>query len=177
MRPWSIALLFAALAATETRAEPMPTALRGKSLVLNWTRNFTLKTLSGKRAGRIFSNVAPLAIKLYVSLQGRIFSSYERRDWGTSEQVSGTGENTLHWGLEGGALVADEAEVEGVRRVIASSADGFVTCSMNVVFEKKAGTGSVVFEGTDDVQYELVDGKITSTSCTVQQGNIFDNHQ
>jgi hypothetical protein len=176
MCAWLMALVFI-LSAVETRAEPMPTALRGKSLVLSWTRDFTLKILSGKRAGQIISSVSPLSIKLYVSLQGRIFSSYERRDWGASEQVSGSGENILHWRFEGGTLLADEAEVRGVRRVTAGSTDGFRTCSMNVIYGKEGGTASVIFQGTDNNEYELIDKKIITTSCSTQQGNIFGSPQ
>ena len=176
MRVWFAALILA-LGAAEARAEPMPSALRGKSLVLNWTRVFTLKPLSGRRAGQIISDEQALAIKLYVSLQGRVFSSYDRRDWGAVQQVSGVGENTLIWRFEKGALVADEAESQGVRRVIASSADGFSTCAMNVVFGKKGGTEPVVFHSARGDDFELLDAKIASSSCTAQQGNIFGGQQ
>jgi len=79
MRAWLAALVFVA-GVIETRAEPMPAALRGKSLVLNWSRTFTVfgaggMTNAAAASGQLHTVANYLTLKVYVSLQGRVFSS------------------------------------------------------------------------------------------------------
>jgi hypothetical protein len=162
----------------ESRAEQIPATLRGKSLVLSWSDARTVKDMSDRQ-----KNVAQTSeIKLYVSDQGRVFSQFERRtgrnDAKTLTQVSGASDNYLHWRFEGGALTADQQFIKGVRRVTISFGDGFRNCSIKVLHGKQVGAQTIHYRDFNtDAEYEIITIAVTSTSCSIQDGNIFAGPQ
>jgi hypothetical protein len=178
------AALVLVLGAVDARAEQIPLALRGKSFILSWTSDKTQIHNSGTYAGQPYLATTHLSAKVYVSALGRIFSSYNENNLGSPgcsavEEVSGGADNLLHWRFEGGALVGDTAFVQGARRIVVSSRDGFKTCSMSVIFGKKGGTEplrahSCKGSGPGVI---ILDYKISSTNCSVQQGNVFGGSQ
>jgi len=172
------------LIAAEARADPMPSGLRRKSLALSWTVVKTQKALNGPQAGRVDTSETLLAAKVYVSLQGRVFSSYSettgRNFSGVFDEVTGSAENVLQWRFEGDALVAYKVWVQGARRTTVSFSDGFAACSIAVTFGKKNAQGPLVVHGWppyEDRQFEIIDYKISSPSCSVRPGNIFGDAQ
>ena len=175
-----IVMAFAGLLiAAEARADPMPSGLRGKSLVLNWSRTFTVfsgggMTNAAAASGQLHTVANYLTVKVYVSLQGRVFSSLRQKGGLDHNAVSGTGNNVLNWQFEGGALIADQAFVQGARRITVNFGDGFDTCSLNVIYGKQDGTATIIVK-TDQGGGEVEEDNnvIASTSCSVQQGNIF----
>ncbi|MGD0184544.1 MAG: hypothetical protein ABSC25_04760 [Roseiarcus sp.] len=168
----------------ESQAQQAPRELREKSIVLNWSEIRTTKGISGHMSGREFTSRFDATLNLYVSVQGRVFSTFKRVSgrlvYDDSNEISGTGKSLLLWRFQDGALVADQAFARGARRVAISFNDQFNTCSIKVTYGKKGGTEPIIFEGSapgDDSQYEAIDQKMISTSCSVQQGNIFANPQ
>ncbi len=170
--------------AAESRAQQAPRELREKSIVLSWSETRTMKGISGHNSGREFTSRFDATVNLYVSVQGRVFSTFKRVSgrlvYDDSNEISGTGKSLLLWRFQDGALVADQAFARGARRVAISFNDQFNTCSIKVIYGKKGGAEPIVFEGSapgDDSQYEAIDEKMISTSCSVRQGNIFANPQ
>jgi len=180
------ALLFAAVVAVSSlhmasadQSSQTATALRGNSITLSWTSAKRIRGISGPGAGREYNAKDSLNLKVYVNLQGRVFSSFDahgrRNREPTSFQHSESENTTLHWRFENGALVADQAFVRGTRRIIVSSNDGFKTCSLDLICGIQGGVAPLVVHGMglDTTDYEIIDNEISAKSCSVQQGNAF----
>jgi hypothetical protein len=176
-RAKNMLLLSCLLLGAPVDAAEIPLNLRGKSLLLNWSRTMTYKLLAGPKAGQELINTSSLAVRLYVSAKGRVFSAFQDADASIVNDVQGVGANALHWRYEGGALVADQAFLKGARRIVASSADGFKTCSLNLIFGKRNGTDplTAIGKSRNDVPVELANIKLLSATCSIQDGNIFDS--
>jgi hypothetical protein len=166
------------LLATDGRAEEVPAALRANSVVLSWSDSRNVKDMSGNR-----KHVDQTSkIKLYVSDKGRVFSVFDRRgnrkDAKTIAEVSGSGDNYLHWHFENGALISDQTFVRGVRRVIISFSDNFRSCSLKVLHGKEAGAQNIHYRdfGSND-ELEIEDISVTATDCSFQQGNVLAGGQ
>ncbi len=155
-------------------ADQTPSALRGNSIVLSWSDLITWKD----RDDNVRNKSHVITVKVYVSSQNRIFSSYDYRHirrhgsgGSITEEVSGADETKLHWKFEGGALIADQNfGNHGARRVIVSFSDDFKQCSIDVKVAKEAGSGHIRMRGLN-----LDQVTITGETCGVQSGNVFDN--
>jgi hypothetical protein len=164
--------------AAEARAEAIPAALHGKSVVLSWSDARTVKDTSGNQ-----KNVNQTSqIELYVSDLGRVFSRFERHtrpnDVNTLTQVSGAPDNYLQWRFESGTLIADQKFTKGMRRVTISFSDSFGNCSISVLHGKEVGAQAIHYNDlTTNADYEIITIAVTATSCSMQSGNIFANTQ
>jgi hypothetical protein len=165
----------------ESQAQQPPRELREKSIVLNWSETRSVKILTGRHAGQDDTYRFDVAINLYVSAQGRVFSTLKRVAgryvFDDSNQVSGTGENLLVWRFQDGALDADMAFAQGARRLAVTFSNQFNACSVNFIYGKEGGTAPIIWEAPNGERTEVIDIKLLSTSCSVQQGNIFDKPQ
>jgi hypothetical protein len=177
MRAWLASLVFVT-GTIETRAEQIPAILRGNSAVLSWSDSRTVKDMEGRQ-----KNVDQTSeIKLYISEQGRVFRRFERQAGRsgakTLSQVSGASDNYLHWRFEGGALTADQQFVKGARRVSINFGEGFRNCSIKVLHGKQVGAQTIHYRDYNtDAEYEILTIAVTSTSCSIQAGNIFGGSQ
>jgi hypothetical protein len=167
----------------ESQAQQAPRELREKSIVLNWSEDRTMKPVFGDASGKERTSRFDATINLYVSIQGRVFSTFKRTSgrlvYDDSNQISGTGKSLLLWRFQDGALVADQAFARGARRVVIAFSDHFNACSIKVIYGKEGGTEPIIFDGTaaGSPQFEAVDEKMISTSCSVRRGNIFAGPQ
>jgi len=162
------------LVATEARAEPAPAALREKSLVLSWSRTFT--ALSGNASSQLTSVAMLLTANVYVSPQGRVSSSFQQVN-NFEDSAVHDGNAFLHWRFANRVLVSDQAFVRGGRRIIVSFDDGFDTCSLDVNYFTEGGAGPIIVRARNNGDVEETNNVISSTSCSVQQGNILVNPQ
>ena len=168
-----VAGLAALLMVAPSRAAQSPAALRGNSVVLGWTDLVTWTD----EAGNVKNKSDFITVKVYVSVQDRIFSSFEfrrirgKRGLGGSdtEEVSGSDHNMLHWKFEDGALIADQNfGAHGARRVAVSFGDDFKQCSIKVIVAKEVGSQQIRNSGRS-----LADITISGESCAMQSGNVF----
>lgn len=175
---FALVIALAGLTAAEARAEPIPAVLRGKSIELSYTVYVATKSLGGDNKGQTWAGQPTYSYKLYLSLKGRIFTSYQGDAPTARNQVSGTGQSNMEWRYEGGAVVGYQTLVRGARRVVVSFSDQFKSCSIDVIYAKEVGTGAMVTQGWHGGwEHEILDVKVLSTTCSVQQGNIFANPQ
>lgn len=165
--------------ADQTRAAPMPAALRGKSIVVKWTESGTMRSVYNQA---YLPHYYAATIVLYVSDQGRIFSSL-KGDIGKAvladyNQVSGSGHDPMQWRFEKDALVAINPYIRGRRRTTITFQDGMTRCAVDVT-DQKVGTAPVRVQGAngDTSSYDLLDNKVDARSCAVQQGNVFAKPQ
>ncbi len=163
------------LSITQSRAERVPAALTGNSIVLSWT-----EFLSERNGiGWIRTRTNNFSANVYVSSQQRIFSALQDsvvRATGqppngvTVKDISGTDENTLHWHFQDGAIIADTSfGLNGVRRLVVHSSDDFKTCSIDVIHAKELGTKQI----RENTIWRTVEIKVSFASCVIQSGNIF----
>ncbi len=169
--------LFANPAPTAAAAA-IPAGLRGHSLAVAWTDDRTIRDPSGREKQLAQTS----ALTLYVSGAGRVFSRFDRStgrsDTSSLLQVSGAPSDFLHWNWEGGSLVADQHFDRGARRVIISFGEGWSNCTLRVLHGKEVGSSSIVYSGyRDGVKYQILSIAVTSTSCTIQPGNVFSGAQ
>lgn len=167
-----VAGLAALLLVAPSRAAQSPAALRGNSIVLGWS-DFVNWTDEG---GNVKNRSDFITVKVYVSVQDRIFSSFDfrrvrRRGLGgsTTEEVSGSDQNKLHWKFEDGALIADQNfGAHGARRVAISFTDDFKQCSIKVIVAKETGSSQIQSLGLN-----MGGITISGESCALQTGNVF----
>lgn len=156
-----------------SQATQTPAALRGNSIVLSWSDLITWKNRDDEMKNK--SHI--ITIRVYVSAQDRVFSSYDfrnvssrrHRGGSTADEVSGGNENKLHWKFEGGALIADQQfGRHGARRVVVSFSDDFKQCTTKVIVAKASGSAEIRSQGLGMDQIT-----ISSETCSMQSGNIF----
>jgi hypothetical protein len=151
------------------------TGLRGKSVELSWTDSRVEKRLD---TGREFSNSQISTVRVYLSEQGRFFSKFSRfaRRGGSLDRhaVSGEGKSVLNWRFEGNSIVADQKFASGARRIVVSFDAAVSSCSVRVVHGKES-SAAIRYRGlTSGYPIQLMSIEVTSTSCSVRQGNIFN---
>ena len=98
---FALVIALAGLTAAEARAEPIPAVLRGKSIELSYTVYVATKSLGGDNKGQTWAGQPTYSYKLYLSLKGRIFTSYQGDAPTARNQVSGTGQSNMEWRYEG----------------------------------------------------------------------------
>jgi hypothetical protein len=168
----ALGLLLAFLLTADAHAQSA--ALRGKSIILSWQDQRTIKNL-GSGEVRMIGQTSN--IKLYVSVQGRIFNEMVRaagQNVRQDQQVSGQGRNQLTWQFQGRSLVADQHFLRGARRVIINFDDGFTKCSVRVLHGKEAGSQPIQYKDmTRGAHWEIQTIGVTSSNCSVRDGNVF----
>lgn len=155
-------------------AHAQPAALKGKSVILSWQDQRTIKSLG---SGDIRTIGQTSNIRLYVSVQGRIFNDMVRaagRQIRQDQQVSGQGPNQLKWQFQGRSLVADQKFLRGARRVIVDFDAVFANCTVRILHGKEAGSQAISYRDmTRGEHWEIQTISVTSSSCSIRDGNVF----
>jgi hypothetical protein len=158
-------------------AEQFPRALVGKSIILEWTDNRTMKD----NYGNFYYPTLSFSIQIYIGLQGHVFSTFHRVNQNRpshvqdSSEVGGPAGNVLHWRFQNGSLSAVQLYRQGAREIAVRFQDSFQKCTLDVRLGKAPGTTAILMNGlVSSREYELVDLKITSARCNVKRGNIFE---
>jgi hypothetical protein len=170
------ALAIAVFLSSTALAAPPASGLRGKSIELTWTDTRVEKRLD---TGRESHNRQTSTIRVYISEQGRFFTSFDRKARGKRNRsekrgVSGEGKSLLNWRSEGNTIVADQKFAQGARRVVVSFESGFSSCSVKVIHGKQGGAPIRYFGLTSRNPIELVSIDVTYTTCSIRSGNVFE---
>jgi hypothetical protein len=178
MRHW--AFVAAGLSSTfvfgSSFAASAPPQLVGKSVSLSWTD----ARVERRESGQELSISQTSNVKIYVSDKGRVFSKFNRSAvWqggrGQSREdldISGSGGHTLNFHSEGNALVIDQISTGGARRLTVKFDKDFAACSIDVI-HGKSGQRTRHRNLENSAWLELVSIKVTATSCSVSNGNVF----
>jgi hypothetical protein len=90
------------------------------------------------------------------------------------EKASSEGKSVLNWRFEGNSIVADQKFASGARRIAVSFDAAVSSCSVRVVHGKES-SAAIRYRGlTSGYPIQLMSIEVTSTSCSVRQGNIFN---
>jgi hypothetical protein len=174
-----VAVLICSIAASidTSQAGAVPTELRGKSIILAWSIQMSVKNAAG--AVKTFN--APRERIVYVSDKGQLFvrerrpdgrgslSQIEERAPGNSTNYTGNA-SSIHF--EGNVLVAITGQVNGANMMRASFDPGFSSCSMTWMAGKST-SGHTTWKGSDGVSYDIVSATAGGMSCSVRSGNAF----
>ena len=170
-----LVVLGGASTAAAARADQIPGALRGHSIVLGWTSTSTERPVD---TGVERTYDKSFAFKVYISSPGRIFSSYDfasrnSTNLPSKNEISGSGPSLHNWRFQDGTLVADRAFEKGARRLVVTFSGGYTNCAINIIYGKEGGAPIRMKADTSGIELELIDDTIDSTSCELRQGNIF----
>lgn len=156
-----------------------PPQLYNKTVSIGWSVQATVRDPDGKERG----STNNISYVVYVSSAGRLFERSSRshgRRTKTAENEPGTTQTGageargLHF--EGNSLVANRGYSggggAGAMRAVVSFDASYSSCSVNVIHGKEGG-GVIKRKGLDGVVRELLSLKVTSTSCSVREGNAF----
>lgn len=169
-----VIVLTALTGMTEARAAQASIGLRGKSILLSWSRTYTVS--SGECRGGICNSWNYLKADIYVSSQGRIFSTYTNGLYKPSHAISGGDDGVLNWRIEGNSLVGDQAFIRGARRIIVDFNDSLSKCYVDIIYGKDTKGSIVVHTGQGDVQTQD-NNQISSATCSIKDGNVFGTAQ
>jgi hypothetical protein len=165
--------------ATEALGQNAPVALRGKSIVADWTENRLQRREGG---GDFRPRSIPNRLQVYISSEGRTF---ERRSIGSAfnEGVSGGAITGTAWGshraggsrFQGNSLILAGVTRSGAARVVTITfASDFSTCSVRAQVGREVGSsiskGNALGSGRP---IEFIPQGVTGESCSIQSGNIF----
>lgn len=154
-----------------------PPQLLGKSLILSWQSNRVERNTT---SGETRQYGTSTRLQVYVSSKGRFFTEKTgiaqfRRgpEVTTFQEVSDSPESKeiREWRLEGPSLVAYHAFKSGIRRMAIDFDGDYRTCSLKVSFAKLGGTENII---RGHGKWEILSIEVSSSSCRIQEGNVFE---
>jgi hypothetical protein len=161
-----------------------PSALLGKSVVISWSEDRTQKRGGEAQLGH---QVNYGTFSVYVSSAGRLFnrrtrdakSSLNRKKtkWTKdNDKVSSGGSDGEARGVsfQGNTLVAVQqiGHGEGARRILVNFDGAYSSCTAQVIAGKAEGVEKIGNRGGKPDLYGI---KTAGASCTVKNGNVFEN--
>ncbi len=164
-------------------AGDIPQALVGKSINATWVEtretslfDGTLKHVDTDQIvyvylggnGHIFS-----ASDLYAFAGGKKGHRPRGREFHHAE-VSNDPRKRFHWRFAGNTLSAVQIFEEGARQINITFPDSFAGCNVDVRYGKTSGEAAIRETGYGHTHWKLDAVKIASNSCSIRDGNVFD---
>ena len=174
-------LISCALLAGVTAANSAPSQLYNKTVSIGWSVQNMVRDPDGKEHG----GGSQISYLVYISSTGRLFERASRaigsqRGTSESDPNAANTRNGEARGLrfEGNHLVANRdysgAGGSGAMRAVVSFDPSYSTCTVNVTHGKDGG-GAMKRKSLDGVVREILSTTVTSTSCSIRDGNAFAN--
>jgi hypothetical protein len=179
---WFGLIALAAVLIGVASAQAAPAQLYNKTVSIGWSVQSTVRDPDGRQ--RNTSNT--ISYIVYVSSAGRLFERSSRSDArrsvsgeitpGTTQTRSGEARGLR---FEGNNLVANRGYSggggSGAMRAVVSFDAGYSSCLVKITHGKE--NGSVMKRrGLDGIVREILSVTVTSTSCSVSDGNAFANN-
>jgi hypothetical protein len=162
-------------------ARAAPPQLLNKTVSIGWTTQSTVRdpSVAEHPGGSSISYI------VYISTAGRLFERSSRSNGkrvGTSDSDPSARQNRIGEArglrFEGNNLVANRdysgAGGSGAMRAVVSFDASYSSCSVNVTHGKANGA-TLKRKGQDGVVREMLSISVTSTSCSIRDGNTFAN--
>jgi hypothetical protein len=160
---------------TQAHAAGAPEALKGKSVILNWTETRQQRVVGQPN---FYSVNGSDSTSIYVSTAGRIFSrrtNSTRAGSGTVERAPGEGSGAYPKGtvLFGGQTMTLIGETKGgaYRTVIEFDAN-FVSCTARRAIAFQSGKTSIALSPIIHKYVEVKSVTVSGMSCSVKAGNV-----
>jgi len=158
-----------------------PAELRGKSVTASWTEEREQRLGDAKEFS---SRSVPQALNVYISSEGRVFakrtamgtegSSRRPRGTGSRESVGGESSGSQAARVSGRTLIVTNQMAGGARMARIEFSQDFSSCTANVIVGREGA--NTIAKGRSLVSgmpLEIKSAKVTGTSCSVQNGNVF----
>lgn len=167
----ALALILLASSAGHSNAGSAPSQLYNKSITVSWGESGVYKRISD---GVNTSPIGQFQRIYYISSAGRIFTrgTSSSGKFGGSREA-GPEKSADNVKFEGNSLVGFGVNLGIARRVTATFAAGFSSCSSTVTIGK-SGTSARI-KGFDGAEYEIISMQAGSASCSIRDGNAFAN--
>lgn len=160
-----------------------PAQLRGKSVIASWTEE-RVQRLSGETD--FSSRSVPQTLSVYISNEGRVFAKrtamsskgggMRPRGSGSRESVGEDSAGNQGGRVSGHTLTVANKLVGGVRMARIEFNQDFSSCTANVILGREGvdtiAQGRSLVSGQ---RVEIKSAKVSGTSCSVQNGNVFGN--
>jgi hypothetical protein len=161
------------------QAQTAPMALRGKSVVVSWSEDRSLRPV-GEPA--FHDSRTPRSMSIYVSTEGRPFArtsaspmgSTGSADYVGAEGVTQAG-GTRQIGFHGHSLEMTTTMTSGgARRIEITFSDSYTTCEARVITAKQVGAELIRSKSlVSGRPIEIRSVSVSGTTCTVRDGNVF----
>jgi hypothetical protein len=153
-----------------------PKELYGKSIIVTWGEHRSQREFGAANFREVNFG---LSRTIYVSTKGQWFSRFAAGS--QSHESIGTSGTPLGGGLRGvqfsgQSITVTSASNGGIgRRITINFNESFSTCEANVIFAKQTGSDVVITHNltTGVAAGEIRSATVTSTSCSVRDGNVF----
>lgn len=177
-----VAVALALLSANAACAQA-PAQLRGKSVTASWTEEREQR-LGGEK--EFSSRSVPQTLDVYISSEGRVFakrtamgtggSGKRPRGTGSRESVSGEAAGNQAAHVSGRTLIVTNQMAGGARMARIEFSQDFSSCTTNVILGREgANTIARSRSLVSGAPLEIKSAKVTGTSCSIQNGNVFGN--
>jgi hypothetical protein len=157
------------------QAAAAPQQLYGKSVVVSWTEE-RIQRVVGETQFRAVNIQGEFSV--YVSSAGRIFNrvsmTNRKGHSGSADRVGNTENRST--GFQGNTMISmQHGGSGGARRIAATFASDFDSCSAEVIRGKADGTStitakSIIYQG---MTVEIQSVHTSAVSCSVRNGNVF----
>jgi hypothetical protein len=160
-----------------------PPQLLGKSITATWDVTRVRRNLQNGDVKEISHHDV---LNIYISGRGRIFNQMidrrtdrhaRDRNVHVKERVTASGtaleDKKRQWRFEGNTLAGHKMFDRGAQRIAIAFDDAFTRCSTSVTFGKPEGAGAIIQTSRSRKQFEILSIRVSSTSCTIKQSNIF----
>jgi hypothetical protein len=155
-----------------------PKEFYGKSIIITWTEARSQRELG---EANFRDRLVPLSERIYISTKGQWFvrsaaGSDPGHDYvGTSVTTASGGRQQVQFNGRTITMTTGGSSGGMARRFIIQFNESFSTCDVHVIFAKRTGSGVVLGHNlvTGAAEREIRSGTVTSTSCSVRDGNVF----
>jgi hypothetical protein len=164
-------------------AQIAPAQLRGKSVTASWTEE-RLQRVGGQ--SEFLPKSIPQTLSVYISSEGRVFvkhtalsaggSSRRPRGSGSRESVDSESGGHQSGRVSGRTLIVTNQLAGGVRMTRIEFNQDFSSCTANIILGREGA--DTIAKGRSIITGQAVEiksAKVSGTSCTMQNGNVFGN--
>jgi hypothetical protein len=167
-------------------ADNSPPEWLGRSILLRYNEVRTFEPVKIGN-GRTHADTVNQQAVIYISDRGRIFAQAQRniiaegrysRSFNMVKSPDSTTQGS-DWRFEGenlyGFTKLGEEQGGSVRRVAVRFSRDSQTCMMTIGYARARGAETIIVQGWHGEYYYLRHHELTSSSCELKAGNVFDN--
>jgi hypothetical protein len=161
------------LVSATAHAGSAPKELYGKSIIITWGEQHSQRMFG--EANFRDENVR-LSRTIYISTKGQLFDRFAVAGATAGYERIGASAPRREVQFSGRTIIGtDEGRGGLARKITVEFDESFATCEAHVIFAKQAGRDVVVGAdlNTGKLDKEIRSATVTSTSCSVRDGNVF----
>jgi hypothetical protein len=164
---------------SQATAVAAPQQLYGKSIIVSWTYNFTLRPAGSQLP--FHPESVPHQVSIYVSTAGRLFMRHaatSRGGTGSRERMGGSG-SSVEGGpsvlqFQGASLVFHSIQGSSAAQIKIDFGQDFGSCTASAILGRGGGAATYTLKSiSTGKMIEIQSASASGASCSIKDGNVF----